>query len=92
MEEQVSHEDSLSDEINVIRKYLYLTLQLLELGKPVVLTLYIIGAVQNRGRKINLHRLPEIVIDPVIPVSSSKKNWIEYSYPCGSSPQRYISV
>ncbi len=38
-----------------------MTLQLLELGKPVVLALNMMDIVEKRGMEIDLHRLPEIV-------------------------------
>jgi ferrous iron transporter FeoB len=82
MEEQVSREYILSDEVDVIidvadasslERNLYLTLQLLELGKPVVLALNMMDIVEKRGMEIDLHRLPEMLGIPVIPVSARKK-------------------
>ena len=70
MEEQVSRQFILSDEVDVIidvadasalERNLYLTLQLLELGKPVVLALNMMDIVEKRGMEIDTHRLPEIV-------------------------------
>ena len=58
MEEQVSRQFILSDEVDVIidvadasalERNLYLTLQLLELGKPVVLALNMMDIVEKRG-------------------------------------------
>ena len=58
MEETVSRQFILSDEVDVIinvvdasalERNLYLTLQLLELGKPVVLALNMMGIVEKRG-------------------------------------------
>lgn len=68
MEETVSRQFILSDEVDVIinvvdasalERNLYLTLQLLELGKPVVLALNMMDIVEKRGMEIDLHRLPE---------------------------------
>ena len=68
MEETVSRQFILSDEVDVIinvadasalERSLYLTLQLLELGKPVVLALNMMDIVEKRGMEIDLHRLPE---------------------------------
>ena len=79
MEEQVSRQYILSDEVDVIvdvadasslERNLYLTLQLLELGKPVVLALNMMDIVEKRGMEIDLHRLPEMLGIPVIPVSA----------------------
>ena len=82
MEETVSRECILSDEVDVIvdvidasslERNLYLTLQLLELGKPVVLALNMMDIVEERGMEIDLHRLPEMLGVPAIPVSARKK-------------------
>jgi ferrous iron transport protein B len=82
MEEQVSRNFILSDEVDVIidvvdasalERNLYLTLQLLELGKPVVMALNMMDIVENRGMEIDLHRLPEMLGIPVIPVSALKR-------------------
>lgn len=86
MEEQVSRQFILSDEVDVIinvadasalERSLYLTLQLLELGKPVVLALNMMDIVQKRGMEIDLHRLPEMLGIPVIPVSARKRTGLE---------------
>ena len=82
MEEQVSRQFILSDEVDVIidvvdasalERNLYLTLQLLELGKPVVVALNMMDIVEKRGMEIDLHRLPEMLGVPVIPVSARKR-------------------
>lgn len=82
MEETVSRECIMSDEIDVIinvvdtsslERNLYLTLQLIELGKPVILALNMMDIVEERGMEIDLHRLPEILGIPCIPVSARKK-------------------
>ena len=82
MEETVSRQFILSDEVDVIidvadasalERNLYLTLQLLELGKPVVLALNMMDIVEKRGMEIDLHRLPEMLGIPVIPVSARKR-------------------
>lgn len=82
MEETVSRECIMSDEIDVLinvvdasslERNLYLTLQLIELGKPVILALNMMDIVEERGMEIDLHRLPEILGIPCIPVSARKK-------------------
>lgn len=82
MEEQVARQYILSEEVDVIvdvadasslERNLYLTLQLLELGKPVVLALNMMDIVEKRGMEIDLHRLPEMLGIPVIPVSARKR-------------------
>lgn len=82
MEEQVTRQYIMSDEVDVIvdvadasslERNLYLTLQLLELGKPVVLALNMMDIVEKRGMEIDLHRLPEMLGIPVIPVSARRR-------------------
>ena len=86
MEEQVSRAFILSDEVDVIidvvdasalERNLYLTLQLLELGKPAVVALNMMDIVEKRGMEIDLHRLPEMLGVPVIPVSARKRTGLE---------------
>ncbi len=82
MEETVSRNFILSDEVDVIinvadasamERSLYLTLQLLELAKPVVLAVSMMDIVEKRGMEIDMHRLPEMLGIPVIPVSARKR-------------------
>ena len=86
MEETVSRQFILSDEVDVVinvvdasalERSLYLTLQLLELGKPVVLALNMMDIVRKRGIEIDLHRLPEMLGIPVIPVSARKRTGLD---------------
>ena len=86
MEEKVSRKFILSEEVDVVvdvvdasalERNLYLTLQLLELGKPVVMALNMMDIVEKRGMEIDLHRLPEMLGIPVIPVSARKRKGLE---------------
>ena len=86
MEEIVSRQFILSGEVDVIinvvdastlERSLYLTLQLLELGKPVVVALNMMDIVEKRGMEIDLHRLPEMLGVPVIPVSARKRSGLD---------------
>ena len=86
MEEQVSRQFILSDEVDMIidvvdasalERNLYLTLQLLELGKPVVMALNMMDIVEKRGMEIDTHRLPEMLGIPVIPVSARKRTGLD---------------
>lgn len=86
MEERVAREYILSGEVDVIvdvadasalERNLYLTLQLIELGKPVVLALNMMDIVEKRGMEIDMHRLPEMLGIPVIPVSARKKKGLD---------------
>lgn len=83
MEETVARECIMSDEVDVIvnvvdasclERNLYLTLQLIELNKPVVLALNMMDIVEERGMEIDLHRLPEMLGVPAIPVSARKQS------------------
>lgn len=83
MEEKVARECILSNDIDIIvdvadasslERNLYLTLQLIELGKPVILALNMMDIVKERGMEIDLHRLSEMLGIPVIPISARKKN------------------
>lgn len=87
IEEKVTRSCVMDDDIDVIinivdasslERNLYLTLQLLELGKPVVLALNMMDIVKERGWEIDLHRLPEMLGDiPVVPVSAAKRTGLD---------------
>ncbi|MCL1859323.1 MAG: ferrous iron transport protein B [Oscillospiraceae bacterium] len=86
MEEIVTRNYILSGEVDVLinvvdasslERNLYLTLQLIELGKPVVVALNMMDIVEKRGMEIDLHRLPEMLGIPVIPVSAIKRTGID---------------
>lgn len=83
IEEKVSRRCVMEDDIDVIvnvvdasslERNLYLTMQLLELGKPVILALNMMDVVKERGMEIDNHRLPEMLGHiPVVPVSARKR-------------------
>ena len=86
MEEIISRNFILSDEVDVIinvidavalEMSLYLTLQLLELNKPVVIALNMMDIIEKRGLEIDMHRLPEMLGIPVIPVSARKRRGLD---------------
>ncbi len=87
IEEKVTRNCILDDDIEVIvnvvdasnlERNLYLTLQLLELGKPIVMALNMMDVVEERGMEIDLHRFPEMLCDiPVVPVSAIKKRGLD---------------
>lgn len=56
-----------------LERNLFLTLQLIELGKPVVLVLNMIDLVEEKGTHIDMERLAMELGIPVIPVSAIKK-------------------
>ncbi|MDO4274612.1 MAG: ferrous iron transport protein B [Eubacteriales bacterium] len=83
IEEKVSRRCVMEDDIDVIvnvvdasslERNLYLTMQLLELGKPVILAMNMMDVVKERGMEIDNHRLPEMLGHiPVVPVSARKR-------------------
>ncbi len=87
IEEKVSRRCIMEHEVDVIinivdasalERNLYLTMQLLELGKPVVLALNMMDIVEERGMEIDLHRLPEMLGGiPVVPVSARKRSGLD---------------
>lgn len=87
IEEKVTRKCVMDNEIDVIvnivdasslERNLYLTLQLLELGKPVVLALNMMDIVKERGMEIDLHRLPEMLGNiPIVPVSAAKRTGLD---------------
>ena len=86
MEEKLSRQYVLGDDVDIIidvvdasslERNLYLALQFIELGKPVVLALNMMDIVEERGMEIDLHRLPEMLGIPVIPVSARKKTGLD---------------
>ncbi|PJJ29551.1 ferrous iron transport protein B [Lacrimispora celerecrescens] len=87
LEEIVTRKCLESGEIDVIinvvdasslERNLYLTLQLLELKKPVILALNMMDIVEDRGMEIDLHRLPEMLGSiPVVPVSARKRTGLD---------------
>lgn len=87
IEEKITRNCILNDEVDVIvnvvdasclERNLYLTLQLMELGIPVVLALNMMDIVEERGLELDLHRLPEMLGNiPVVPVSARKRTGLE---------------
>ncbi|HHU74422.1 MAG TPA: ferrous iron transport protein B [Clostridiales bacterium] len=86
MEEKLTREFIMGSNVDVIinivdasslERNLYLTLQLIELGKPVVLALNMMDIVEERGMELDLHRLPEMLGVPVIPVSARKRTGLD---------------
>lgn len=87
IEERVTRKCIEDNEVDVIinvvdasslERNLYLTLQLLELKKPVILALNMIDIVEDRGMEIDLHRLPEMLGHiPTVPVSARKRTGLD---------------
>ena len=87
IEEKVTRKCIMEEDIDVIvnivdasamERNLYLTTQLLEMGKPVILALNMMDIVEERGMEIDLHRLPELLGGiPVVPVSARKRTGLD---------------
>lgn len=87
IEEKVTRKCLEDGEVDVIinvvdasclERNLYLTLQLLELKKPVILALNMMDIVEDRGMELDLHRLPEMLGSiPVVPVSARKRTGLD---------------
>jgi len=61
---------------NNIERNLYLTMQLMELGKPMVLALNMMDEVRNNGGCILMNEMEKILGLPVVPISASKNEGI----------------
>ena len=61
---------------NNIERNLYLTMQLMELGKPMVLALNMMDEVRNNGGSILVNDMEKILGLPVVPISASKNEGI----------------
>ncbi|MCI8515217.1 MAG: ferrous iron transport protein B [Lachnospiraceae bacterium] len=87
IEERVTRKCVMSEEVDVLinvvdasslERNLYLTMQLLELKKPVILALNMMDIVEERGMELDLHRLPEMLGGiPVVPVSARRRTGLD---------------
>ena len=81
MEEQVSRQFVMGDEVDMIinvvdasslERSLYLTLQLLEIGKPVVVALNMMDEVRANGGTVDVMTMSTALGVPVVPISAAK--------------------
>ena len=86
MEEIVSREFILNEKphciINIvdggnIERSLYLTMQLMELGIPMVLAINMIDELRNNGGSLRLNKMERILGIPVVPISAMKNEGID---------------
>lgn len=56
-----------------IERNLYLSLQLMELGKPMVIALNMMDEVRASGNTIHVKQLSELLGIPVVPISAEQK-------------------
>ncbi|MBO4327993.1 MAG: ferrous iron transport protein B [Bacteroidales bacterium] len=61
---------------NNIERNLYLTMQLMELGVPMVLALNMMDEVRNNGGTILVNEMEKILGLPVVPISASKNEGV----------------
>ena len=60
-----------------IERNLYLTMQLMELGIPMVLALNMMDEVRANGGSVRINELEEILGIPVVPISAAKNEGID---------------
>ena len=60
-----------------IQRNLYLTMQLMEMGIPMVLALNMMDELGSNGGTIQVNRLEEMLGIPVVPISAAKNSGIE---------------
>ena len=65
-----------------IERNLYLTLQLLEMGIPMVLALNMMDEVRNNGGTIDVVKMSEALGIPVVPISAAKNEGIDELIEC----------
>ncbi len=82
IEEKISRNYALSEEPDVllniidgtnIERNLYLTVQVLEIGKPTMVVINMMDEVEKRGDHIDCKKMSRILGVPVIPISAKKK-------------------
>ncbi|MCI6989511.1 MAG: ferrous iron transport protein B [Campylobacter sp.] len=80
-EEIVAKKAILFDDVDIIvnivdasnlKKHLYLTFQLLEIGKPVIVVLNMMDVAKNRGFEINTAKISSMLKCPVIEASGAR--------------------
>ncbi|MBN2796667.1 MAG: ferrous iron transport protein B [Clostridia bacterium] len=86
IEEIVSRNYILGDEVDVVlnivdatnlERNLFLTMQLIELRKPMVIALNMMDEVEKLGQKIDVKELSALLGVPVIPITAKKKKGFE---------------
>lgn len=60
-----------------IERNLYLTIQLIELGRPVAIALNMMDLAERKGYQIDIDKLSKLLGVPVVPITASKKKGIE---------------
>lgn len=73
-----------------LERNLYLTLQILELGKPVVIALNMMDFAERKGIHIDIQNLSNLLHVPIIPIVASKKEGLDALLDEVISPQTEI--
>ncbi len=60
-----------------LERSLYLTLQLMELGKPMVIALNMMDDVDSRGDRIDVNKLSDKLGIPIVPISARRNRGID---------------
>lgn len=60
-----------------LERHLYLTMQLMELGVPMVLALNMMDEVRNNGGSIRINEMEKILGIPVVPIAASKNEGVD---------------
>ena len=76
LEEKPTGIINIVDAMNIERN-LYLTMQLMELGVPVVLALNMMDEVRGNGGTIRINRMEEMLGIPVVPISAASNEGID---------------
>ena len=61
----------------ILRRNLYLTMQLMELDIPMVLALNMMDEVRENGGSILVNQMEEMLGIPVVPISAAKNEGID---------------
>ncbi len=75
LEEKPTGIINILDATNIERN-LYLTLQLMELGVPMVIALNMMDEVRGNGGSIDVNRMEEMLGVPVVPISAAKNEGV----------------
>lgn len=73
------HPDVIIDVVDAtnIERNLYLTLQLAELGRPMIIALNMMDMLASRGVEIDVQKLEHMLGVPVVPISASRGRGIK---------------
>ena len=76
LEEKPTGIINIVDATNIERN-LYLTLQLMELGIPIVLALNMMDEVRGNGGTVDINKMEEMLGIPVVPISAAKNEGVD---------------